>query len=237
MIRTTLCFPAAVLALAAVLATSVPARAAEMQDRPEKKVLHNASVQEIIKQLSGEKKGPRYRGLTIGAPVKEASRKPDSGCYAVGSTVKTRGLTVTAEPPKPHSGGKGQEVASAAPQPAASGTGCHPGYISLIRFAYDSARLEPTARSELDKIATALRSPALEGDRFVIAGHTDGAGSDAYNLTLSARRAVSVVHYLSERGVNADRMLPEGRGERELLDKADPLSAVNRRVEIINASE
>ncbi len=236
MIRTATWFPAALLALVAVLATSAPGGAADLQGRSDKKVLHNASVQEIIEQLSGGEKRPRYRGLTIGPAATQASREPESGCYTVGTAAKTRGLTVMAAPAKPHSGAQGEMVASAAPNATGSGTDCHPGFISLIHFAYDSSRLQPAARHELDKIAAALRSPALDGDRFVIAGHTDGAGSDAYNLTLSARRAAAVVRYLSDRGVGAGRMIPEGRGERELLDKKDPLSAVNRRVEIINAS-
>lgn len=214
-------FPAAIFAFAAILIASTTAQGADPQPPPEKKVLHNASVQEIIDQLSGGKKQPRYRGLTIGPSADQANRKPTSGCYTVGKTTKTRGLTVVASPPKPQAGG----------------TDCHPGYISLIHFPYDSAQLESAARLELDKIAAALRSPSLKGDRFVIAGYTDSAGSDAYNLILSARRAASVVRYLSGRGVGAERMIPVGRGERELLDKADPLSAVNRRVEIINASQ
>ena len=128
----------------------------------------------------------------------------------------------------------GSQVASA--ESGMAGADCHPGYISLIHFGYDSARLESMSKHELDNIAKALTAPVLKGDKFVIAGHTDAAGSDPYNLSLSERRAAAVVHYLESRGVAAERLIAEGRGERELLDQKDPLGAVNRRVEIINAS-
>ena len=39
-----------------------------------------------------------------------------------------------------------------------------------------------------------------------IAGHTDATGAEEYNLGLSERRAKSVIKYLSDKGIAADRM-------------------------------
>ncbi len=217
-------------AVAGVLLVFGPAVAgtAVAQDSatPAKKILHNPTVAEIVDQLSRgkQKHMPRMRGLTVGPPATQtASAAPSSGCYAVGARTATRGLTVMAD-------------AASHPGASAGTEDCHPGFISLIRFGYNSARLEPVSKGELDKVAAALHVPALQDDKFVIAGHTDAAGSDTYNMTLSERRAASVVRYLAQHGVDKSRLVAEGRGETELLDKKDPLSAVNRRVEIINAS-
>ncbi len=48
--------------------------------------------------------------------------------------------------------------------------------------------------------------------RLVVEGHTDDRGSDDHNLDLSQRRAASVVRFLVERGVVADRLVPRGFG-------------------------
>ena len=64
-------------------------------------------------------------------------------------------------------------------------------------------------------------------------GHTDNVGSDAYNLRLSKERAETVKAYLVSRGVAADRMMTEGRGESEPIDTNDTEvgRGRNRRIE------
>jgi OOP family OmpA-OmpF porin len=47
----------------------------------------------------------------------------------------------------------------------------------------------------------------------LIEGHTDSKGSDAYNLSLSDRRAKSVYDYLTSRGVDPARLSSIGKGE------------------------
>jgi peptidoglycan-associated lipoprotein len=46
-----------------------------------------------------------------------------------------------------------------------------------------------------------------------MASHTDRKGTDAYNLDLSQRRAKSVIDYLIEAGISADRLQHQGYGE------------------------
>ncbi len=52
-------------------------------------------------------------------------------------------------------------------------------------FAYDSARLTPEARIQLEPLGQALASRELTGHGFLIAGHTDAAGAPAHNRRLS----------------------------------------------------
>jgi outer membrane protein OmpA-like peptidoglycan-associated protein len=104
-----------------------------------------------------------------------------------------------------------------------------------VNFEYASAKLTPDARIVLDNLGRALGDAALVKSRFRIAGHTDARGSDAYNLTLSRQRARSVADYLiRQHGIDSQRLQVEGFGKRQLLDVADPESAVNRRVQVTN---
>lgn len=104
-----------------------------------------------------------------------------------------------------------------------------------INFEFNSAKLTTDAMLTLDNLGTALKDPKLEASRFQVAGHTDSVGGDAFNMTLSAKRARAVRDYLVERhGVQRDRVESVGYGESQLLDKEHPDAAVNRRVQITN---
>ena len=111
-----------------------------------------------------------------------------------------------------------------------------PKAVSLmVQFEFGSAQLTPTAKQVLDNLGAALKSPQLGSDSFLIEGHTDSVGSDAYNQRLSEARARSVKQYLSSQlGVEAERLRAAGKGESSLLDKGNPESGVNRRVQVIN---
>ncbi|RMF37466.1 MAG: hypothetical protein D6754_09485 [Alphaproteobacteria bacterium] len=105
----------------------------------------------------------------------------------------------------------------------------------VVYFEFDSAILRADAKEQLDALCTALQADATGVYRVI--GHTDAAGSDAYNLTLSKARAKSVVRYLVDScGIAAERLEPLGLGELRLRDSAHPRAAVNRRVEIQVAS-
>lgn len=100
-----------------------------------------------------------------------------------------------------------------------------------IQFEFDSARLTPAAARMLDRIGQALASAELAGLGFLVEGHTDSIGSDAYNLGLSIRRAEAVKQYLARRHRIAEaRLVTVGRGEEEPLADTAPASALNRRV-------
>lgn len=104
-----------------------------------------------------------------------------------------------------------------------------------ILFAFDSAEILPEARPSLDELGKALSDPKLADGSFLIAGHTDARGSDAYNLALSQRRAESVKAFLvTTYHVNPDHLSVIGFGEEQLKNKDDPLADENRRVQIVN---
>ncbi|HSB58344.1 MAG TPA: OmpA family protein [Methyloceanibacter sp.] len=104
-----------------------------------------------------------------------------------------------------------------------------------ILFAFDSAEILPEAKPALDELGKALSDPKLAGGTFLIAGHTDAKGSDAYNLGLSQRRAESVKAFLVETyHVDGGRLAVIGFGEEQLKNKDDPLADENRRVQIVN---
>jgi outer membrane protein OmpA-like peptidoglycan-associated protein len=104
--------------------------------------------------------------------------------------------------------------------------------IRNILFKYNSHVLEPYSHWELNRIADILNdSPGLEVE---IGGHTDAVGNDAYNLSLSQRRANSVVQYLLSRGIT-NKIHAKGYGESKPVDTnlTPEGRAVNRRVEFV----
>ncbi|WP_298092917.1 OmpA family protein [uncultured Sphingomonas sp.] len=103
---------------------------------------------------------------------------------------------------------------------------------SGITFAYDSANVQPQFQRTLDQVANTL---AQYNQTYIdVYGHTDSTGSDAYNQTLSERRAVSVADYLVSRGVQRARIGTRGFGETQPIESNDTDAgrAANRRVEI-----
>ncbi|UHC19597.1 OmpA family protein [Methylobacterium currus] len=102
-----------------------------------------------------------------------------------------------------------------------------------VFFAYDSARLTPEARIQLEPLGQALASRDLAGHGFLIAGHTDAAGSPAHNRRLSLARARAVrTHLVAVYGIDPGRLRVHGWGPNRPKDPAAPLSRVNRRVEV-----
>ncbi|GIL03142.1 MAG: hypothetical protein BroJett030_30410 [Alphaproteobacteria bacterium] len=104
-----------------------------------------------------------------------------------------------------------------------------------INFDYDSDRIRPDSIPALTELGKALTSEALASSRIVLNGHTDAAGSEAYNQNLSDRRAASVRDYLiGTFNIGPDRLIAVGFGEERLKNPVDPLAAENRRVEVVN---
>ncbi len=106
-----------------------------------------------------------------------------------------------------------------------------------IFFDYNSADIAAAAKPDLIELGLALRNDALKDAIFLIAGHTDAAGSDPYNQQLSDLRANSVKGFLAETfSIPADRLIAVGYGEAKLKNSIEPESGVNRRVNIVNLS-
>jgi len=106
--------------------------------------------------------------------------------------------------------------------------------VSLeVYFAYGSAEITRRAKDQLAAVGRALSSEKLTPYRYLVAGHTDAAGSDAYNLDLSQRRAFAVRNYLiSAFPIDPQRLMIAGFGFRNLKTPEAPHAAINRRVEV-----
>lgn len=86
-----------------------------------------------------------------------------------------------------------------------------PVVVDNIFYDFDKATLRPESQTALDEMAQLLRdNPNVT---IEMASHTDRKGTDDYNLDLSHRRAKSVIDYLIEAGISADRLQYQGYGE------------------------
>jgi len=102
----------------------------------------------------------------------------------------------------------------------------------VVFFDFDRSDLTPDAIATLDEVVADFQSAAPS--TVIIAGHTDRAGSNAYNQALSERRAEAVAGYLSGQGVPRGAMTVDWYGEeRPMVPTADGVpEQANRRVEI-----
>ena len=101
--------------------------------------------------------------------------------------------------------------------------------LADVFFDYDSIELRPEARETLQKNAAWLNRWA--STRIVVEGHSDERGTAEYNLALGEQRAQQVRSYLSGLGVQADRMMPVGKGKEApfCYDSAESCWSQNRR--------
>ena len=111
-------------------------------------------------------------------------------------------------------------------------------FDSGVLFNFNSSDLTTASRLELDRMAGIFnRYPDTD---IMIEGHTDSKGTDAYNQTLSEKRAASVADYLASDGIRRGRMITRGYGESRPVASNDTEDgrAANRRVEVsIQATE
>ena len=103
-----------------------------------------------------------------------------------------------------------------------------------INFDYNSANVSAKSMPAVQALGKALSNPDLKGSTFIVAGHTDGAGSEAYNQDLSERRADSIRRHLVKFGVAASDLVTVGYGKSKLKDTANPRAESNRRVQVVN---
>ena len=102
-----------------------------------------------------------------------------------------------------------------------------------VYFAHNRADITYRARRALDELGYALRSPRLRNYVYLLAGHTNSKGTRDYNQWLSEERAFAVKDYLVRHfNINPNRLVTTGFGEDRPLNRRNPYSSINRRVEI-----
>jgi OOP family OmpA-OmpF porin len=124
------------------------------------------------------------------------------------------------EPPPPPAAAPAKPAAAApapaaAPKPAAQ-------KVTLAAdalFDFNKADLRAEGKAKLDKLAADIKGIKLEV--ILAVGHADRFGDDAYNQKLSEKRAAAVKTYLVSKGIDANRVYTEGKGEKQPVTKPD----------------
>ncbi len=102
--------------------------------------------------------------------------------------------------------------------------------LDVVEFVPGTATLRPTSHPILDAIAATLSgNPSIE--LVEVQSHTRGSGDSAANLALSDQRAVVVMTYLQNAGVASSRLVAQGYGDTQPIDRAAP--AKNERMSFL----
>lgn len=171
---------------------------------------------QIVRALAPPKK-PLTRGLSVGPQANPAAAAAETRVLQNVRGRTTRSLSVTER----------EEIATIVKD--------KPNIDLEITFDYNSANINAKSLPALQALGRALTNPDLKGSTFVVAGHTDAAGSEAYNQDLSERRADAIRRYLVERyNVATTDLVTVGYGKSKLKDPSQPMAEVNRRVQVVN---
>jgi outer membrane protein OmpA-like peptidoglycan-associated protein len=171
---------------------------------------------QILQALTPAKR-PLTRGLSVG-PKTDPEAVAAEGRFV--QTIRNRAT-------RSLSSAEREEIAAIAKD--------KPNIDLEINFDYNSADISKRSLSSVEALGQALTSPDLKGSTFIVAGHTDAVGSEAYNQDLSERRADSIKRYLTDKfGIAGTDLVTVGYGKTKLKDPAHPLAEVNRRVQVAN---
>jgi len=149
-------------------------------------------------------------------PTRSLTRSRAPGTRAIKVVKKDQGKTV-----------EETVVVSEAPPP-------HSVNIK-IEFDFNSYAIRPESYALLNELGKALTDDRIKGKTLILKGHSDSDGSDAYNLTLSLNRALSVQNYLvGNFNIEPDQIRLVGYGEAlPLVPNISPGNKqLNRRVEV-----
>jgi outer membrane protein OmpA-like peptidoglycan-associated protein len=175
---------------------------------------NNVSADQIRNALQPK---PLTRGLSIGPQADPTVKAKEISFVQTLRNRKTRSLSM----------GEREEIAEIA--------STRPNIDLDIQFDYNSADISTTSLPSVQALGKALSDANLKGSTFVVAGHTDAVGSEAYNQDLSERRADSIKRYLTEKyGINGTDLVTVGYGKTKPKNPNAPLDPVNRRVQVVN---
>ena len=178
----------------------------------------NVTEDQIVRALAPEKK-PLTRGLSVGPQqvVDPAAAAAEGKFVQKIRGRSTRSLSVNER----------EEIATIVKD--------KPKIDLEINFDYNSADISAKSLSSVQALGRALTNADLKGSTFVVAGHTDAAGGEAYNQDLSERRADAIKRYLTDKyGINGSDLVTVGYGKSKLKDPNQPMAEANRRVQVVN---
>ena len=171
---------------------------------------------QILRALTPAKK-PLTRGLSIGGSAEPAANTAQSKFVTSVRGRSTRSLSANER----------EEIATIVQD--------KPKIDLEIPFDYNSADISAKSIPSVQALGRALSNAELKGSTFVVAGHTDAAGTEEYNQNLSERRADAIKKYLIDKyGINGSDLVTVGYGKSKLKDPSQPLAEVNRRVQVVN---
>src|SRR5260221_2421662 len=177
----------------------------------------DVTADQIVRALAPAKKAPLTRGLSIAPQADPAAAAAEGRLLQNIRGRATRSLSASER----------EEISAIAKD--------KPNIDLEITFDYNSADISTKSLPSVQALGKALTNPDLKGSTFVVAGHTDAVGSDAFNQDLSERRADSVKRYLVEKySIPGADLVTVGYGETKLKDPKNPASEVNRRVQVVN---
>ena len=175
------------------------------------------SAEKILDAL--KPKASVSRGLSTGPqqPVDVAGQAKETSFVNTLRNRKTRSLSLSER----------QEIAELA--------ATKPKIDLEIQFDYNSADISKNSVNAVEELGKALSDASLKGSTFVVAGHTDAIGGEAYNQDLSERRADTIKKYLTEKyGLAGSDLVTVGYGKTRPKDPNAPMDPINRRVQVVN---
>jgi outer membrane protein OmpA-like peptidoglycan-associated protein len=176
----------------------------------------NVTEDQIVRALTPEKK-PLTRGLSAGPQVDSAATAAEGKFIQTIRGRATRSLSTSER----------EEIATIVKD--------KPKIDLEINFDYNSADISAKSMPSVQALGRALTNADLRGATFVVAGHTDAAGGEAYNQDLSERRADTIKRYLVDKyGISGADLVTVGYGKSKLKDPSQPMSEANRRVQVVN---
>jgi outer membrane protein OmpA-like peptidoglycan-associated protein len=174
----------------------------------------DVTADQIQKALSPK---PLTRGLSMAAPAEPAVNAVEGKFVDSLRNRNSRSLSI----------GEREQIADIAKT--------KPNIDLEITFDYNSADISAKAKPAVQALGKALSSDDLKGSTFVVAGHTDAAGGEAYNQDLSERRADAIKRVLVEKfGIAGADLVTVGYGKSKPKDAARPMDPANRRVQVVN---
>jgi outer membrane protein OmpA-like peptidoglycan-associated protein len=175
---------------------------------------NKVSTDQILSALQPK---PLTRSLSAGPQIDPSIKAKEIGFVQTIRNRKTRSLSM----------GEREEIAEIASS--------KPKIDLDIQFDYNSAEISANSLPAVQSLGQALSNANLKGSTFVVAGHTDAIGGEAFNQGLSERRADSIKRYLVDKfGIAGSDLVTVGYGKDKPKDSNAPMDPINRRVQVVN---